>query len=793
MAKPTKNKARASAATPATIDPEARAEHARLAAEIAHHDALYYQSDAPEITDADYDELRARLLALEAAHPDLATPESPSQRVGSAPADGFGKLRHAVPMLSLGNAFADEDVREFVERVEKFLGVKDVTFTAEPKIDGLSISIRYEGGKLVQAATRGDGAEGENVTANVKTIASIPHVLKARDVPAVIDVRGEIYLGHADFAALNAAQAANGDKVFANPRNAAAGSLRQLDTSVTAARPLQFFAYTWGEVSKLPAPTQSGVIEAYASWGLPVNPLMRRCVSASEMLAFYREIGERRATLGYDIDGVVYKVDEIALQERLGFVSRSPRWAIAHKFPAEQATTILEAIDIQVGRTGSLTPVAKLTPVTVGGVVVSNATLHNEDEIARKDIRVGDTVVIQRAGDVIPQVVRVLPEKRKGAAAPYRFPELCPACGSPAVRERDEATGDADVVRRCTGGLICPAQAKERLKHFVSRNAFDIEGLGDERIELFYDDGRILRPADIFTLAARDARSLKRLKDQKGFGAKSVENLFASIDARRAIPLQRLLFALGIRHVGETTARDLAAAFGTYDAIREAIHRALPARPGPYWSKLMSIQGLGEKTAEAALQKLVEKADRLRASSLFDEPLDVRIAGLGIAPAKAAKTLAAAFGGDTAALVETARQAGSQAPGEAYLELVATPGVGQVSADALLDFFAEPHNASAVDDLAKLITILPYVPPVKFASPVTGKTVVFTGTLVRQGRNEAKAHAERLGAKVGSAVSKKTDYVIAGADAGSKLDKARELGVAVLTEDEWLELARSQS
>ncbi len=788
--KPTKPSAENEAAA---IDPVARAEHERLTAEIARHDALYYQNDAPEIADAAYDELRKDLLALEARFPALVTIDSPSQRVGSAPADSFGKLRHAVPMLSLGNAFADDDVTEFVERVEKFLGERRVNFTAEPKIDGLSISIRYKAGKLVHAATRGDGAEGENVTANVKTIAAIPHALKGPDVPAVIDVRGEIYLSHADFAALNAAQAANGDKVFANPRNSAAGSLRQLDTTVTASRPLQFFAYTWGEVSKLPAPTQSGVIEAYGRWGLPVNPRMRLCAGAADMLAFYREIGEARGQLGYDIDGVVYKVDDIALQERLGFVSRAPRWAIAHKFPAEQATTVLESIDIQVGRTGSLTPVAKLAPVTVGGVVVSNATLHNEDEIARKDIRLGDTVIVQRAGDVIPQVVRVLADKRAADAQPYMFPKRCPACGSPAVRERDAVSGEPDVVRRCTGGLICPAQAKERLKHFVSRNAFDIEGLGDERIELFYDDGRILRPADIFTLEARDARSLKRLKDQKGFGAKSVENLFASIEARRTISLQRVLFALGIRHVGETTSRDLAAAFLTFEAVRDTVQRALPARPGPAWLKITQIAGLGEKTAATAIDRLNEKADKLRASSLFDEPLDVRIAGLAIAPAKAAKTLASAFGGETEALIETARRAHREKPGDAYLELVATPGIGQVSADALLDVFAETHNARAIDDLVKLITILPYVAPVKVASPITGKTVVFTGTLLRSGRNEAKAHAERLGAKVGSAVSKKTDYVIAGEDAGSKLDKARELGVAVLTEDEWLELARSQS
>ena len=497
---------------------QAQAELARRTAEIAHHDALYYTHDAPEISDADYDALRARVLAIESRFPDLIVADSPTQRVGAAPAEGFGKIRHAVPMLSLGNAFADEDVTEFVERVQKFLGGAKVQFTAEPKIDGLSIALRYENGKLVQAATRGDGAEGENVTANVMTIREIPHTLKGKNVPDVIGVRGEIYLGHADFSALNAAQAANGDKVFANPRNAAAGSLRQLDSKITASRPLRFFAYTWGEASSVPASTQFGMMDAYRHWGLPVNPLTMLCHGADDMLAFYREIGEERASLGYDIDGVVYKVNDLTMQERLGFVSRSPRWAIAHKFPAEQATTILEAIDIQVGRTGALTPVAKLKPVTVGGVVVSNATLHNEDEIARKDIRVGDTVVVQRAGDVIPQVVRVILEKRPADSVPYSFPKVCPVCESHAERERDEATGEADVVRRCTGGLICPAQAKERLKHFVSRNAFDIEGLGDERIELFFDEGRLKQPADIFTLQARDAVSDQRLADQKGFG-----------------------------------------------------------------------------------------------------------------------------------------------------------------------------------------------------------------------------------------------------------------------------------
>jgi DNA ligase (NAD+) len=766
----------------------ASAEHARLAVEIARHDTLYYTHDAPEISDAEYDALRLRLQAIEARFPGLVTTESPSQKVGAAPIEGFGKIRHAVPMLSLGNAFSDDDVNEFVARVAKFLNQSRVAFTAEPKIDGLSISLRYEKGKLIHAATRGDGAEGENVTANVRTIREIPPLLKGKDVPAVIDVRGEIYLGHADFTALNAAQEAAGDRLFANPRNAAAGSLRQLDASITAARPLRFFAYAWGEVSQVPADSQSSMMEAYRHWGLPVNPLMRLCESANEMLAYYREIGERRASLGYDIDGVVYKVNELSLQTRLGFVSRSPRWAMAHKFPAEQAMTTLEAIDIQVGRTGALTPVAKLKPVTVGGVVVSNATLHNEDEISRKDVRVGDTVVIQRAGDVIPQVVRVVLEKRPEWAVAYRFPTRCPVCGSEATRETDEASGEADVVRRCTGGLICPAQAKERLKHFVSRNAFDVEGLGDERIELFFDEGRIKRPADIFTLQARDANNLKRLADQKGFGQRSVDNLFASIESRRTISLQRFIYALGIRHIGETTSRDLAAAFKTWDAARSAFDRAIAGRPGRDWLRFMAIPGLGQKTAEAALTKLAAKAAQLEASSLFDEPLAVRLVGLGIVTAKPANAISDAFDGDSAALLETAQRAIRQSPSEGYLELVATPGVGDVAANALVDFFSVPANAQAVADLTAQITIEPYVPPVRVASPITGKSVVFTGSLELLSRNEAKAQAERLGAKVGSSVSKKTDYVVAGADAGSKLDKARELGVAVLSEAEWIAL-----
>jgi DNA ligase (NAD+) len=688
---------------------EADAELSQLAADIAHHDRLYYQSDAPEISDAEYDELRRRNEAIEARFPDLIRADSPSHRVGAPATDGFGKVRHRVPMLSLGNAFADEDLADFVGRVHRFLGLDEqdpVAFTAEPKIDGLSISIRYEQGALVEAATRGDGMEGERVTDNVRTISQIPHRLTGKDVPEVAEIRGEIYIGHADFKKLNDVQAAAGGKIFANPRNAAAGSLRQLDPAITASRPLRFFAYAWGEMSALAAGTQHGMIAAMHRWGLPVNPLTRRCVTIDDLLAFYREMGETRATLGYDIDGVVYKVDRLDLRERLGFVSRSPRWAIAHKFPAEQATTLLRAIEIQVGRTGSLTPVAKLEPVTVGGVVVSNATLHNEDEIARKDIRVGDTVVVQRAGDVIPQVVSVVPDKRPHGAEPFEMPHECPVCGSHAVREADEQDGAGGVVRRCTGGLICPAQAKERLKHFVSRLAFDIEGLGEEKIELFFDEGLIRTPADIFTLAARDAESDTPLRARKGFGAKSVDKLFAAIDARRRIGLERFLFALGIRYVGETTSKDLAKAYGTLPEFRAAVEAAV------------------------------------------------------------------AGGKDS----------------EAYAEIDNIEGIGETVVDALIDFFSEPHNVDAVEALLRQVEVQPYERVAAVASPVTGKTVVFTGSLERLSRNEAKAQAERLGAKVAGSVSKKTDYVVAGADAGSKLTKARELGVTVLTEDEWIAL-----
>ncbi|HUO55310.1 MAG TPA: NAD-dependent DNA ligase LigA [Rhodoblastus sp.] len=689
----------------------ARAEHEKLGEQIAVHDRAYYQNDAPVISDADYDALRRRYEALEKQFPELVDENSLSKKVGAAPAEKFAKVAHAVPMLSLGNIFSDEELEEFVARVKRFLGLDagaDVAFTAEPKIDGLSCSLRYEDGALVSAATRGDGLVGEDVTANVRTMGDIPQRLDG-SAPQLIDVRGEVYMSHADFAALNERQAAAGKPLFANPRNAAAGSLRQLDPAITAQRPLKFFAYAWGELiwgavePETPADSQAGMMEAFRAFGFTVNPLTKLCHSAADMLARFRDIESRRASLGYDIDGVVYKVNSLALQQRLGFVSRAPRWAVAHKFPAEKATSVLRDIEIQVGRTGVLTPVARLDPVTVGGVVVSNATLHNEDEIARKDIRIGDTVIVQRAGDVIPQILGVVAEKRPPDAKPYAFPQICPACGSAAVREIDARTGEAEAARRCTGTLVCPAQAVERLRHFCSRNAFDIEGLGDKQIAFFYDKGLIHTPADIFTLAARDRDSLTKIENFEGFGKVSTRKLFEAIEARREIALNRFIFALGIRHVGETNAIRLARSFETFEALRETARQATP-----------------------------ESEARERINSI--------------------------------------------------------DGIGDVVAEAIADFFLESHNEQALDALLREVRILP-MEAVKNDSPVAGKSVVFTGALVKMTRDEAKAIAERLGAKVSSSVSKKTDLVIAGADAGSKLAKAREFGVEVIDEDAWLALA----
>lgn len=702
---------------------EAIAELARLAEEIAGHDLRYHAEDAPTISDADYDALRRRNLALEQRFPQLVREDSPSKSVGAAVSEKFGKVTHVVPMLSLDNAFADEDVSEFVGRIRRFLRLgadEPVVISAEPKIDGLSLSIRYENGRLVTAATRGDGQVGENVTANARTIADIPNVLKG-DFPDVLEVRGEVYMSHADFAELNRRNEEAGKPIFANPRNAAAGSLRQLDTAITASRPLRFFAYAWGEVSEMPADTQMGMVAALGRYGFKTNPLMKVFDSVEGLLSQYRMIEANRATLGYDIDGVVYKVDRLDLQQRLGFVSRSPRWAIAHKFPAEKATTVLTGIDIQVGRTGSLTPVARLQPVTVGGVVVTNATLHNEDYIKGignsgqpiregRDIRVGDTVIVQRAGDVIPQILDVVLEKRPRDAQPYAFPTRCPACDSHAVREEGE------VVRRCTGGLICPAQAVERLRHFVSRNAFDIEGLGEKQIEFFFQSQdpalHIGSPADIFTLKRRQEGSLTKLENIDGFGATSARKLFAAIDDRRQVECSRFLFALGIRHIGETNAKRLARHYISFDAFRAA------------GSAAVMPEGKGDK-GNAAWQ-----------------------------------------------------------------ELTGVNGIGTIVAEAVVEFFAEEHNRQVLDALLAEVTPLDEERIGDVSSPVSGKTVVFTGSLEKMSRDEAKAMAEKLGAKVAGSVSKKTDLVVAGPGAGSKLKLASELGIEVIDEDGWFALVK---
>ncbi|ATE65651.1 NAD-dependent DNA ligase LigA [Rhizorhabdus dicambivorans] len=699
-----------------TTESEAAERLAFLAAEIARHNALYHGEDAPEISDADYDALMRENNALEAEYPHLIRADSPSKLVGATPSGHLAKVAHAQPMLSLDNAFADEDVTEFVERVRRYLKLGDgepVALTAEPKIDGLSCSLRYEHGVLVLAATRGDGTTGEDVTANVRTIDDIPQRLKGADLlsepPAVFEIRGEVYMAKADFAALNARLLAEAEdpakaRQFANPRNAAAGSLRQKDPSVTASRPLRFLAHGWGEVSALPADTQKGVIDAIAAWGVPVSDDFVRMDGAEQALSHYRAIEAKRADLPFDIDGVVYKVDRLDWQKRLGFVARAPRWAIAHKFPAEKAQTLLNDIDIQVGRTGKLTPVARLEPVTVGGVVVTNATLHNADEIGRLNVWPGDRVVVQRAGDVIPQIVENL--SRDEARGPWPFPETCPECGSAAERE----PGEVDY--RCTGGLICPAQRVERLRHFVSRHALDIEGLGITNIENFFRDQLVQSPADIFKLTKETLLSRERWAEI------SANNLIAAIDAKRNPPLDRFLFALGIRHVGEVTARDLARRYRSWDALKTVIDRAIEARDA-------AVQAVGEP----------------------DDKYAVRIA----------KELAA---------------------------IIETPGVGPEVALALIDFFAEPHNQEAVADLLSQLQPADVIHETR-ASAVSGKTVVFTGTLETMSRDEAKAQAEALGAKVAGSVSAKTDLVVAGPGAGSKLKKASDLGVEVTDEAGW--------
>ncbi|MEM7059571.1 MAG: NAD-dependent DNA ligase LigA [Pseudomonadota bacterium] len=691
---------------------QAKAEMSLLAASLTAANTAYHTHDAPEISDADYDAIKARLLALEAKFPDQADPNSPTKAVGAAPAEGFTKVQHRVPMLSLSNAFDDEGVAEFMDRIRRFLtlGEEVLEITAEPKIDGVSLALRYEGGQLVEAATRGDGTEGENVTANARTIADIPHALKG-DVPEVFEVRGEVYMANDDFAAMNEDQIAKGEKVYANPRNFAAGSLRQLDPAITAQRPLKFFAYAWGDVSALPSASQYGVIEAFAGWGLPTNPLTQLCKTLDDVLAHYRAILGQRPTLDYDIDGVVYKVDRLDWQERLGFRSNNPRWAVAHKFPAELASTILEGIDIQVGRTGALSPVARLKPVTVGGVVVSNATLHNEDYIEGVDangapireggrLMIGDTVKIYRAGDVIPKVTEIDLTAPRGTEA-FVFPDICPDCGASAVREPGEA------VRRCTIGLACPAQAVEALKHFVSRAALDIDGLGMKQIEAFYEDGLIAEPADIFTMEARQAAKEIDLfrRDAKGrpTNQKSVDNLFAAIRDRQAPDLARFIFALGIRHVGETTAGMFARHYTSWDRF-------------------------------------------------------------------------------SAAMIEAGNDPAQRD------EVVNIDGVGEVMVDAVINFFADERNREALDRLLAHVSPVDAEAVATDGSPVAGKTVVFTGTLEQMSRAEAKARAESLGAKVSGSVSAKTDILVAGPGAGSKLKKAQDLGIETLTEEQWLDM-----
>ena len=694
-------------ATGLTVE-AAQSEVRSLTDAIEKANDAYHRQDAPEISDAEYDRLKRRLLALEAAFPELASDQSPTQKVGGALAEGFGKITHEIRMLSLGNAFEDEDVSEFDGRIRSYLGLDGaaaLAYTAEPKIDGLSLSLRYEQGKLIHAATRGDGETGENVTENARTIADIPQHISG--APEVLEVRGEVYMSHADFAALNARQLEKGDKLFANPRNAAAGSLRQLDASITAARPLKFFAYAWGALSAPLSDTQFGAIERLAELGFTTNPLTKICNTPEELIAHYRSIEQQRAALGYDIDGVVYKVNDLALQKRLGFRSTTPRWAIAHKFPAELAWTRLERIEIQVGRTGALSPVARLVPVTVGGVVVSNATLHNEDYILGRDskgaliregrdIREGDWVQVYRAGDVIPKIKDVDLTKRAPESVPYVFPVTCPECGSDAIRE------EGDAVRRCSGGLICPAQAVEKLKHFVSRGAFDIEGLGAKQVETFYKDGWIREPADIFTLQARYGSGLQQLKNREGWGAKSAENLFAAIDERRKISLARVIFALGLRHVGEAGASLLAHHYGTWAAFESAMTHA---------------------------------------------------------------------------------QIGA---GAGWEDLLAVDGVGAVLATSAITAFHQENERASIDRLIAELDVQPAVRRVATGSPVEGLTVVFTGTLEKMSRAEAKSRAEALGAKVSGSVSAKTDILIAGPGAGSKATKAADLGIRVIDEDAWL-------
>ncbi len=708
-------RASASPLTPTAklTEEQAAGELQRLAKLIAEHDKRYYQQDAPTVSDAEYDALRQRNAEIEARFPKLIRKDSPSKRIGAAPTGRFKKVRHAVPMLSLDNAFSEQDVIDFVSRIRRFLGLGEderIDFSAEPKIDGLSMSLRYENGELVTAATRGDGTTGEDVTANIRTLHDVPQKLKGRHVPQICEVRGEVYMTKRAFLQLNERQKAAGEQVFANPRNSAAGSLRQKDPSITASRPLGFFAYAWGEMSGMPTDTQSGMVKWFETCGFKTNPLTKLCHSVEQLIAFHREIEEQRSHLDYDIDGVVYKVDRLDWQERLGFISRTPRWATAHKFPAERAMTVLKGIEIQVGRTGALTPVGKLEPIGVGGVIVQNVTLHNEDYIKGiggggeelregRDIRIGDTVIVQRAGDVIPQVVDVVIDKRPKDAKPYHFPKTCPCPLHTDVVREETATGEEGARARCTGEFACPYQKIQHLMLFVSRRAFDIDGLGEKQIEFFFEQGWVQEPADIFTLAERN-RTI-RLEEQEGYGETSVRNLFSAIEQRREIALDRFIYALGIRHVGETTALALARGYGSWEAFHDA-----------------------------CLNVAKDDADTIAEMDALDQ-------------------------------------------------------IGDTVIQAVAAYFGESHNRGIVERLTKQVTILDAEKP-KRDTAIAGKTVVFTGSLEKMTRNEAKAQAERLGAKVAGSVSKKTDYVVAGPGAGSKLTEAQALGVAVLTEDEWL-------
>ncbi|WP_409020517.1 NAD-dependent DNA ligase LigA [Brevundimonas vesicularis] len=761
-----------------TLD-QAREELARLAAELARHDALYYSNDAPEISDADYDAMKARALGIEQRFPELTSTETPSQKVGAPVSEQFAEVRHGVPMLSLDNAFDDSDVRDFVNRIYKFLNLphsEPVAFVAEPKIDGLSASLRYENGVLVRGATRGDGKTGEDVTANLKTVADIPHKLSGSGWPAVIEIRGEVYSPTEAFNAFNANAAQLGGRTYANPRNFAAGSLRQKNPKITAQRPLNFFAYAWGEASEPFTDTQHGALEKFREWGFKVNARSARVDTAQDLINLYTRLGIDRATLGYDIDGIVYKVDRLDLQQRLGFIARSPRWAIAHKFPAQQATTILEGIDIQVGRTGSLTPVARLHPVTVGGVVVRNATLHNEDEIERLDVRIGDTVTLQRAGDVIPQILGVVIDRRPESTLPYIFPTECPVCGSEAVREGSE------VKRRCTGGLICNAQIVERLKHFVGRRAFDIEGLGEKQLVAFHERGWIREPADIFRLA-RDEDKLAALRREGGYGDTSVSNLIAGIEARRTISLDRFLFGLGIPEIGEQTSLVLARHFGSWAALKEAAIQASHGVASEDWHDLAATHAISPRVLEQLASTPVPVTPPWPEGAL-----DLNLKQVFVGMSTPARRGLSEKVGDWAGIVNLARIAREEAPSEIMNRISGISGVGPVAATALAHFFREPHNLEVVAALEDQLTTITAMEQARSDTPVTGKTVVFTGSLERFTRDEAKARAESLGAKVSGSVSKKTDYLVAGPGAGSKLKDAEKHGVTVLTEDEWLAL-----